>query len=241
MLGLRFNTIGISYGMKYSLPSREIIAYSIETIMNGQHYDANISIAGCDKNLPRCLMGMIRLNMPSIMIYGGSTSTGIFKNKKVDVVNAFQSYGEYLKKNITFKERNNLIKSCFPGPESSGGMYTANTMAAAIEAMGMILPNGSSNIALSYEKENEIFNELPYAIYNLLEKNINPTYIITKKSLYNAIITMISLGWGTSMPEMLKPTSAISEYGLNGLVAFLRDRWKIFGRVSRFYYRAYIT
>lgn len=205
LIGYRFNTVGVSdgismgtNGMYYSLPSREIIADSIETIMKGQHYDANISIAGCDKNLPGCLMGMIRVNRPSLMIYGGSISPGNYKGNKVDVVSAFQSYGEYLNNKITDTERTQLLQKCCPGPGSCGGMYTANTMASAIEAMGMMLPNSASNTAQSSEKIQEASNEASHAIYNLLQKNILPTDIITRKSIENAITIMIALGGSTN-------------------------------------------
>lgn len=205
LLPFRFSTVGISDGismgtggMKYSLPSRELIADSIETIMHGQHYDGNISIAGCDKNLPGCLMGMIRVNRPSLMIYGGSIASGIYNNNKVDIVTAFQSYGELLNNKITDNERNKLLQHCCPGAGACGGMYTANTMASAIEAMGMMLPNGSSNLAMSSDKQFETSVEAPTAIYNLLEKNIKPNDIITKKSLENAITTMIALGGSTN-------------------------------------------
>lgn len=205
LIGYRFNTVGVSdgismgtNGMYYSLPSREIIADSIETIMKGHHYDANISIAGCDKNLPGCLMGMIRVNRPSLMIYGGSISPGNYKGNKVDVVSAFQSYGEYLSNKITDTERTHLLQKCCPGPGSCGGMYTANTMASAIEAMGMMLPNSASNTAQSSEKIQEASSGACHAIYNLLQKNILPTDIITRKSIENAITIMIALGGSTN-------------------------------------------
>lgn len=205
LLGFRFNTIGISdgismgtKGMLYSLPSREIIADSVESIMKGQYYDANISIAGCDKNMPGCLMGMIRVNRPSLMIYGGTIKPGLYKGQNVDIVNAFQSYGEYINGNIDNEEREELLQKCCPGPGSCGGMYTANTMATAIEAMGMMLPNSSSNIAESVAKYKECFTHSVHSIYRLLDKDIKPSDIITKKSIENAITTMISLGGSTN-------------------------------------------
>lgn len=205
LLGFRFNTVGISdgismgtKGMLYSLPSREIIADSVETIMRGQYYDANICIAGCDKNMPGCLMGMIRVNRPSLMIYGGTTKPGVYKGQEVDVVSAFQSYGEFINGKIDHEDREELLQKCCPGPGSCGGMYTANTMATAIEAMGMILPNGSSNIAESVEKYKECYTKSVGAIFELLQKDIKPSDIITKKSLENAITTMISLGGSTN-------------------------------------------
>ena len=205
LIGFRFNSVGISDGismgtdgMKYSLPSREIIADSVETYINGHHNDGLITVAGCDKNLPGCLMGMIRVNRPSLMIYGGSIKPGVYRDTQVDVVDAFQSYGQLLNNKISEKERDTLLKCCCPGAGSCAGMYTANTMASAIEAMGMILPNGASNIADSIDKKNEASNEAPDAIYNLLKNNIVPSDIITKKSIENAIVTMMALGGSTN-------------------------------------------
>lgn len=204
MIGFRFNTIGISdgismgtEGMKYSLPSRELIADSVESVMIGQCYDGNISVAGCDKNLPGCLMGMIRVDRPSILVYGGSIMPGIYKEKRIDIVNAFQSYGEFLDGKISDEERQEIVECSCPGKGSCGGMYTANTMASAIEAMGMILPYGSSNPANSKEKEKE-FQNIPHFMYNLMEKDIKVSDIITKKSLENAITMVIVLGGSTN-------------------------------------------
>lgn len=143
-------------------------------------------------------MGMIRVNRPSLMIYGGSIKPGVYRDAQVDVVDAFQSYGQLLNNKISEKERDTLLKCCCPGAGSCAGMYTANTMASAIEAMGMILPNGASNIADSIDKKNEAFNEAPDAIYNLLKNNIVPSDIITKKSIENAIVTMMALGGSTN-------------------------------------------
>ena len=151
LIGFEFNTIGVSdgqtnghSGMNYSLPSRDLIADSYETIVKAHLYDGNIAIPGCDKNLPGCLMGMITINRPSFMIYGGSIKSGKLDNKNIDIVDAFQSYGNYLIDNDDNK-RKSIIQNACPGSGSCGGMYTANTMASAIEAMGMTLPNSSSN------------------------------------------------------------------------------------------------
>ena len=204
LIPFRFNTIGVSdgismgtRGMLYSLPSREIIADSYETINIAHSYDGNIAIPGCDKNMPGCLMAMIRINRPSFMIYGGSMKPGICNNKEIDVVNAFQSYGQYLNGDIDEDKRKEIIKSACPGSGSCGGMYTANTMASAIEAMGFTLPGSSSNPALSEEKFNEC-EEAGKTIKFLVENDIKPLDIITEKSIHNAITTIISLGGSTN-------------------------------------------
>jgi dihydroxy-acid dehydratase len=204
MYGLVYSTIGISdgitmgsEGMRYSLPSRELIADSIESISNGHYYDGNIIIPSCDKNLPGAIMGVSRTNKPSLIIYGGSMMPGKYKCKDVDVVTAFQSYGELLNGKIDEKERDNLLTKCCPGAGSCGGMYTANTLACAIEAMGMSLPYSSSNPAISREKELECYNA-GETMYNLLKNDIKPSDIITRKSLENAIKCIISLGGSTN-------------------------------------------
>lgn len=203
-LPFRFNTIGVSdgismgtRGMNYSLPSREIIADSYETINIAHSYDANISIPGCDKNMPGCLMAMIRINRPSFMIYGGSIKPGLHKGKEIDVVNAFQSYGLYLKNQINDNERENIIKNACNGSGACGGMYTANTMASAIESMGMTLPGSASNPALSEEKFREC-EKAGETIEYLMVNDIKPLDIINKKSIHNAIVTLISLGGSTN-------------------------------------------
>ena len=154
LVGMRFNTIGVSDGismgtdgMSYSLQSRDLIADSIETVMAAQWYDANISIPGCDKNMPGCIMAMGRLNRPSLMIYGGTIRAGCRDGEKLDIVSAFQSYGEYLAGNIDDKQRQDIVRHSCPGAGACGGMYTANTMASAIEALGMSLPYSSSTPA----------------------------------------------------------------------------------------------
>src|ERR1700727_926276 len=163
MVGLRFNTIGVSDGismgtdgMSYSLQSRDLIADSIETVMAAQWYDANVSIPGCDKNMPGCLIAMGRLNRPSLVVYGGTIRAGhAADGKTLDIVSAFQSYGELIAGSINEKERQDIVRHACPGAGACGGMYTANTMASAIEAMGMSLPYSSSNPALSEDKQKE--------------------------------------------------------------------------------------
>ena len=203
-LGFKFNTIGVSDGismgtdgMLYSLPSRELIADSYETMNMAHSYDGNIAVPGCDKNIPGCLMGMIRINRPSFMIYGGSIKPGNYKNKDIDIVDAFQSYGKYISNEITDEERENIVQKACPGSGSCGGMYTANTMASAVEAMGMSLPGSSSNPALSNEKFIEC-KQSSKVLKHLLTNNIKPTDIITKESLHNAITTIIALGGSTN-------------------------------------------
>jgi dihydroxy-acid dehydratase len=199
-----FNTIGVSdgismgtSGMRYSLPSRELIADSIETQMRSMYYDGGISIPGCDKNIPGAIIGLARVNRPSLIIYGGSIKPGNYKGNQVDVVSAFQSYGELLDNKISENEREELLKCCCPGSGSCGGMYTANTMAVATEAMGFALPYSSSNPAVSEEKAEEC-QHAPTFVYNLLKNNIKPSDIITKKSIENAIVTIITLGGSTN-------------------------------------------
>ena len=157
LIGFRFNTIGVSdgqtnghRGMNFSLPSRDLIADSYESVVKAHLYDGNIAIPGCDKNIPGCLMAMININQPSFMIYGGSIKPGILNKKRIDIVDAFQSYGNYIKDKDEIK-RENTIKNACPGSGACGGMYTANTMSSAFEAMGIMLPNSSSNPALSEE------------------------------------------------------------------------------------------
>ncbi|KAJ1651206.1 dihydroxy-acid dehydratase ilv3 [Dispira simplex] len=206
LVGYRFNSIGVSdaismgtSGMSYSLQSREIIADSIETVMNAQWYDANISIPGCDKNMPGCLIAMGRVNRPALMVYGGTIKPGRSHctGKTLDVVSAFQCYGEYLAGKITEEERQDIIRHACPGAGACGGMYTANTMASAIEAMGMSLPYSSSSPAESPEKIKECLNS-GNAIRNLLEKNITPRDIMTRKAFENALVLVMALGGSTN-------------------------------------------
>ena len=205
LVGFRFNTIGVSdgismgtKGMSYSLQSRDLIADSIETVLGGQWYDANISIPGCDKNMPGCLMAMGRFNRPSIMIYGGTIRSG--KNKKgdsLDIVSAFQSYGAYLAGDISENERAEIVRKACPGAGACGGMYTANTMAAAAEAMGMSMPYSSSSPATSEEKKNEC-KAVGVAIARLIKDDIKPADIMTEEAFLNAMTIVSALGGSTN-------------------------------------------
>ena len=203
-VGLRFNTIGVSdgismgtEGMSYSLPSRDLIADSIETVMRAQWYDANISIPGCDKNMPGCLMAMARVNRPALMVYGGTIRAGRLDGKKLDIVSAFQSYVEYMAGTINEQQRQAIVKKSCPGPGACGGMYTANTMASAIEAMGMSLPYSASRPAESAEKEDECIRA-GQAIMNLLRAHIRPTDIMTREAFENALVVLTVLGGSTN-------------------------------------------
>lgn len=204
LVGLIFHTIGVSdgismgtEGMKSSLPSREIIADSIEAVMHAQWYDANISLPGCDKNMPGCVMAMARLNRPSIMIYGGTIRAGHCNGKKLDIVSAFESYGEFLAGSISEDEMKTVLKHACPGQGACGGMYTANTMASAIETLGMSLPFSSSIPADSPEKRQEC-SEAGQAIRYLLEHDIKPRDILTRTAFLNAITVIIALGGSTN-------------------------------------------
>lgn len=205
MVGMRFNTIGVSDGismgtdgMSFSLQSRDLIADSIETVMGAQWYDANISLPGCDKNMPGCLIAMGRLNRPSIMVYGGTIRAGCgLKGEKLDIVSAFQSYGEYLAKTITDEEREQIVRKSCPGAGACGGMYTANTMSSAIEALGMSLPYSSSIPAEDPEKLEECLRA-GAAIRVLLEKDIKPRDIMTRQAFENAVVTVMALGGSTN-------------------------------------------
>lgn len=204
LIGFRFNSIGVSdgismgtSGMSYSLQSRELIADSIESVMGAQWYDANISLPGCDKNMPGCLIAMGRLNRPSIMVYGGTIRPGNYAGQKLDLVSAFQSYGEFLSGRIDEATRREIVKRACPGAGACGGMYTANTMASAIEAMGMSLPYSASTPALDPQKREECFNA-GAAIKNLLEKDIKPRDIMTRAAFENAMVLVIALGGSTN-------------------------------------------
>lgn len=204
LIGMRFNTIGVSdgismgtNGMRYSLQSREIIADSIETIMGAQWYDGLVTIPGCDKNMPGCVMAMIRLDRPSIMVYGGTIKAGEYHGKILDIVSAFQAYGEYLTGKISEEERQGVIRNACPGAGACGGMYTANTMACAVEAMGLSLPYSSSISATHPAKLAECYTA-GAAIKNLLEKDIKPSDILTKKSFENAFRLVTVLGGSTN-------------------------------------------
>ncbi len=204
LVGMRFNTIGVSDGismgtdgMSYSLQSRDLIADSIETVMAAQWYDANVSIPGCDKNMPGCIMAMARLNRPSLMIYGGTIRAGCRNGDKLDVISAFQSYGEYLAGNIDDAERQEIVRHSCPGAGACGGMYTANTMASAIEALGMSLPYSSSTPAEDPFKLAECF-AAGTAIKNLLELDIKPRDIMTREAFENAMVLVSALGGSTN-------------------------------------------
>lgn len=204
LVGMRFNTIGVSDGismgtdgMSYSLQSRDIIADSIETVMSAQWYDANISIPGCDKNMPGTLIAMGRLNRPALMVYGGTIKPGRLNDQTLDIVSAFQSYGEYIAGKIDDETREQIVEKSCPGPGACGGMYTANTMASAIEALGMSLPYSSSTPAVDPLKEQECL-QAGAAIRQLLEKNICPRDIMTRAAFENAMVIIIALGGSTN-------------------------------------------
>jgi dihydroxy-acid dehydratase len=204
LVGMRFNTIGVSdgismgtEGMSYSLQSRDLIADSIETVMSAQWYDANISIPGCDKNMPGCVIAMARLNRPSIMVYGGTIRAGHFADRKLDIISAFQSYGEYIAGNITEETRQSIVRNACPGQGACGGMYTANTMASAIEALGMSLPYSSSTPAADPKKLEECFAS-GAAIAALLERDIKPRDIMTRAAFENAMVLVSVLGGSTN-------------------------------------------
>lgn len=204
IVGLIFNTIGVSDGismgtpgMRYSLPSRDIIADSMETVVQAMSYDGLITVVGCDKNMPGALMAMIRLNRPSIMVYGGTIDSGCHNGKKLDVVSAFEAWGSKVAGTMDETEFQSIVQKACPGAGACGGMYTANTMASAIEALGMTLPFNSSNPALSDEKKIESI-KAGETMRLLLEKDIKPSDIITKKSLENAIRLVTVLGGSTN-------------------------------------------
>ncbi|CAM1364462.1 dihydroxy-acid dehydratase [Tenacibaculum litoreum] len=204
LVGLIFNTIGVSDGismgtpgMRYSLPSRDVIADSMETVVQAMSYDGLVTVVGCDKNMPGALMAMLRLNRPSVLVYGGTIASGCHEGKKLDVVSAFEAWGEKVAGTITQKEYQNVIEKACPGAGACGGMYTANTMASAIEALGMSLPYNSSNPAISNDKEQECVNA-GEALRVLLEKDIKPSDIVTKKSLENAVRLVTVMGGSTN-------------------------------------------
>jgi dihydroxy-acid dehydratase len=204
LVGMRFNTVGVSDGiamgtdgMSYSLQSRDLIADSIETIMAAQWYDANISLPGCDKNMPGCIMAMARLNRPALMIYGGTIKPGHLNKRKIDIISAFQSYGEYLAGSITDAERLKILQKACPGAGACGGMYTANTMASAIEALGMSLPYSSSTPAVDPKKLKECFNA-GATIRKLLELDLKPRDIMTRAAFENAMVLVTVLGGSTN-------------------------------------------
>ena len=204
MVGLRFNTIGVSDGismgtdgMSFSLQSRDLIADSIETVMGAQWYDANISLPGCDKNMPGCLMAMGRVNRPSLMVYGGTIRPGHLDGNALDVISAFESYGRFLAGDITEEERLEIVANSCPGAGACGGMYTANTMASAIEALGMSLPYSASAPATSEEKAREC-HAAGAAIRRLLEADLKPSDIMTRAAFENAMVVVVALGGSTN-------------------------------------------
>ena len=204
LVGLVFNTIGVSDGismgtpgMRFSLPSRDVIADSMETVVEAMSYDGLVTVVGCDKNMPGALIAMLRLNRPSILVYGGTIASGCHNDKPLDVVSAFEAWGQKVAGTIDDKEYKGVIKKACPGAGACGGMYTANTMASAIEALGMSLPYNSSNPALSPEKKTESV-KAGEAMHLLLERDIKPMDIVTRKSMENAIRLVTVLGGSTN-------------------------------------------
>merc|ERR1719410_1299488 len=205
MYGLQFNTVGVSDGMSmgtkgmtYSLPSREIIADSIESVMGAQFYDGLVTIPGCDKNMPGCVMAMVRMNRPSLMLYGGTIASGrSCKGDSLDIVSTFEAYGKYITGKISDEDRLDVVRHACPGAGACGGMYTANTMATAIEALGLSLPYSSSSPADSAEKIAEC-KAAGAAVRNLLERDIKPRDIMTKGAFENAIRIVMMTGGSTN-------------------------------------------
>lgn len=204
LIGLIFNTIGVSDGismgtpgMRYSLPSRDVIADSIETVVNAQAYDSMVAVVGCDKNMPGAMIAVGRLNRPAIIVYGGTIAPGCYKNRKLDIVSAFEALGEKMAGTISGEDYEGVVMNACPGPGACGGMYTANTMAASIEVMGMALPYSSSNPAIGPEKQRECINA-GKAMKYLIEADLKPRDIITKASFENAIRLITVLGGSTN-------------------------------------------
>ncbi|TXB65735.1 dihydroxy-acid dehydratase [Vicingus serpentipes] len=203
-VGLVFNTIGVSDGismgtpgMRYSLPSRDVIADSMETVVEGMSYDGLVTVVGCDKNMPGALIAMLRLNRPSILVYGGTVDSGSCHGKKLDIVSSFEAWGAKMAGTMDEKEFQEIIENAVPGAGACGGMYTANTMASAIEALGMALPYNSSNPALSADKEKESYNAGSQVV-ELLKLDLKPSDIVNKKSIENAITLVTVLGGSTN-------------------------------------------
>ena len=204
LVGLIFNTIGVSDGismgtpgMRFSLPSRDVIADSMETVVQAMSYDALVTVVGCDKNMPGAMMAMLRLDRPSILVYGGTIAPGCYKDKKLDIVSAFEAWGEKVAGTMDDFDFKQVVKKACPGAGACGGMYTANTMASAIEALGMALPYNSSNPAVSSNKKEEC-EKVGAALRHLIEQDIKPSDIVTKKSLENAIRLVAVLGGSTN-------------------------------------------
>ena len=204
LVGLTFNTIGVSDGMsngtdgmRYSLVSRDVIADSIETVCGAQYYDGLITVPGCDKNMPGSIMAMARLDRPSIMVYGGTIAPGHYKGEDLNIVSAFEALGKKIAGTLDESDFKGIVKHSCPGAGACGGMYTANTMASAIEALGMSLPYSSSNPALSDDKKKECI-EAGKVIKVLLEKDIKPSDIMTRKAFDNALTIIMALGGSTN-------------------------------------------
>ena len=204
MVGMRFNTVGVSdgismgtSGMSFSLQSRDLIADSIETVMGAQWYDGLVTIPGCDKNMPGVIMAMGRVNRPALMIYGGTIRPGHSSGKTLDIVSAFQCYGQYIANTITDAERQDVVRHACPGAGACGGMYTANTMASAIEALGMSLPFSSSTPATDPGKLDESLRA-GQAMRALLEQDIKPRDIMTRQAFENAMVMVMALGGSTN-------------------------------------------
>jgi dihydroxy-acid dehydratase len=205
MIGMRFNTIGVSDGismgtdgMSFSLPSRDVIADSIETIMSAQFYDALVCLPGCDKNMPGCLMAMGRLNRPAIMVYGGTIKPGCTSSgETVNIVSALECYGAFITGKIDEDERRDIVRHACPGPGACGGMYTANTMSTAIEALGMSLPYSSSTPAVDQQKIDECLG-IGAAIKNVIERDIKPRDIMTREAFENAMVAVMAIGGSTN-------------------------------------------
>ncbi len=204
LVGLIFNTIGVSdgisngtRGMNYSLVSRDIIADSIETVANAQYYDGIVTVVGCDKNMPGALIALGRLNRPGLMVYGGTIKPGKWKGEDLNIVSAFEAYGAKLAGNISDEDYKGIIQNSIPGPGACGGMYTANTMSSAIEALGMSLPFSSSNPAESKDKNQETL-AVGKAMYYLLKEDLRPRDIMTRKAFENAVSSVMILGGSTN-------------------------------------------
>ncbi len=202
LYGMRFNTIGVSDGismgtdgMSFSLQSRDLIADSIETVMGAQWYDGLVALPGCDKNMPGCLIAMGRLNRPSIMVYGGTIRAGYHNGEKLDIVSAFQSYGEYIAGRIDEETRQAIVRNSCPGAGACGGMYTANTMASAIEALGMSLPYSAT---IPAEEKDEEVVRVGEAMRILMERDLKPRDIMTRKAFENAMVVVMALGGSTN-------------------------------------------
>src|SRR5690606_14643766 len=219
LTGLTFNTIGVSdaigmgtRGMNFSLPSRDLIADCIETVMSGQWYDGLVTVMGCDKNMPGALIAMGRLNRPALMVYGGSIHSGSHNGAKINVLSTFEAYGAHVAGMMDKAELNAIIRSACPGAGACGGMYTANTMSSSIEALGLSLPYSSSNPATSAEKKQECVDAAA-AIKNLLQLDLKPRDIVTRQSLENALVVVMALGGSTN--AVLHYLAIARAYGLS--------------------------